>query len=553
MKKITKWAWWLMAAAMFFTACSPAVKEQYETVPATETVTIGTLQVAPNGWAFCTYGLSEYGNTNAKISISCEMEVNNKSGKSCKLMWQIAQEGYPVVSTTEFEPGTSKKTVTGSTEGRISLAASPLLYLSTNGLTASEFEIKISNLILTIEYDKKVLVGAKTWDQVASLKETWVDSGIFSHFGIAVEMREITNPTKADLLKRHASSITMGNEMKPQFILWGTPSETVDFTSSKGKTIKVPANFPTTNNTSNGFGGMDTCLKFCKDNGLKMRGHVLVWHSQTPEWFFRTNYSESGDLVSKDEMDARQEWYIKTVLEHVKNWEKENDYRAIYAWDVVNEACADDASGLRGETSGTSGKDPSNGGSRWYQIYNDNSFITNAFVYANTYAPKDVKLCYNDYNEYMGSKTGTILKLIEDIQKTPGARIDVMGMQSHVGYGWPKVSEYESALKKYIALGLDIHVTELDIGADKESSTEKKGLAKLYGDYFKLFKKYAKSGENHGITSVTVWGINDEDSWLKYQNNYKGKTPYPLLFEKSGSDIIAKDALIAVLNAAKEE
>ena len=94
MKKITKWAWRLLACAMFFTACNPAVKEQYETVPATENVEIGTLQVAPNGWAFCTYGLSEYGNTNAKISISCEMEVNNKSGKSCKLMWQIAQEGY---------------------------------------------------------------------------------------------------------------------------------------------------------------------------------------------------------------------------------------------------------------------------------------------------------------------------------------------------------------------------------------------------------------------------------------------------------------------------
>ena len=359
----------------------------------------------------------------------------------------------------------------------------------------------------------------------------------------------------------------MGNEFKPDSIIsmtWDSTKATIDsqkFTASNGKTIDVPV--------LNGFTKMDQILAACKSSGLKMRGHVLVWHSQTPEAFFKENYSNSGNLVDKDTMTARQEWYIKTVLEHVAAWEQTNNEgkHIVWAWDVVNEAMADDAgqtytgtsqNWLRGSTSGTKNKAPADGGSRWYQIYGSEEFIMNAFRFANAYAPSDVKLCYNDYNEYMdyagtsGSwKTSAILHMLDLLKKDEGvtlngklfkARIDVMGMQSHVGPTWPGSSGYESALKRYLAAGVDVHVTEFDISAKSQSEA-----AASYKDYFTMLTKYGKkySGANK-ITNVTVWGISSQDSWIS--NN---GTQYPLLFDRKGTDYVTNSSYDAVMKVAK--
>ncbi len=403
-----------------------------------------------------------------------------------------------------------------------------------------------------------------TWLTAPSLKKAYVDTGIFENIGFAVELPEITNPDVQDGIYRHATTITMGNEMKPQWLQWhygATPVHTVDFTDSTGKTIKVPNTLPSRNDPKHGFGGMDTCLMSAKLAEVKMRGHVLTWHSQTFDWFFCEDYDVTKGLVKdKAEMTARHEWYIKSVLEHVAEWEAKNNggKHVIYAWDVVNEAVADDANGtnyLRGSTNGT--KKPSDiksgcnstGDSRWYQIYESDEFIINAYRFANKYAPKDVLLCYNDYNEYMGMKTNGIINLIKAVKAHENdevlpTRLDVMGMQSHVKYSWPGVASYESALKKYLALGIDVHVTELDIEAD---ITQKDGLKNAYKNYFEMFRRNAKTEGSNGITCVTIWGLNDENTWL----NHGGKTFYPLLLSKQGNDYITKDAFFSVLEAAQ--
>lgn len=406
-----------------------------------------------------------------------------------------------------------------------------------------------------------------TDESVPSIKETYKD--IFDSFGIACEYTpwnhsaELASASVREGLKKHADSITMGNEFKPDYLFalsWGQQKPSISstqFTASNGKTIDVPV--------LNGFTQMDNILKACKDSGLIMRGHVLVWHSQTPETFFTENYDPSKSLVDKETMTARQEWYIKTVLEHVAEWEKNNNdgKHIIWAWDVVNEAMADDAgqsySGssqnwLRGSTNGTKNKTPANGGSRWYQIYGNEEYIINAFRFANAYAPADVKLCYNDYNEYMdysgGWKTSAILHIASEIRngeaKTINGnsikpRIDVIGMQSHVGPSWPGVSGYESALKRYLAAGYDVHVTEFDISAKSQSEA-----ARVYKEYFNMLKKYGKrySGA-HKITNVTVWGISSQDSWIS--NN---GTQYPLLFDRSGSNYYTNASFDAVIEAA---
>ena len=290
--------------------------------------------------------------------------------------------------------------------------------------------------------------------------------------------------------------------------------------------------------------------------GVQMRGHVLTWHSQTPDGFFAENYTpvyeddtknKITNLVTPEVMTARHEWYIKTVLKCVDDWEKANNYRAIWAWDVVNEAMADDAgktytgndqNWLRGSTAGTKDKSPDNGGgSRWYQIYKNEEFIVNAFRFANAYAPKDVKLCYNDYNEYWDApehyKTSAIEHIVSCIKngeaqtingKSVAPRFDVIAMQSHVSPTWPGVAGYESALKRFLALA-DVHVSEIDFSAETQAIG-----AQAWAEYFTMLQKYGKKySGTHKVTNVTIWGVNNENSWIN-PSKPGGKKTYPLLF-----------------------
>ena len=417
-------------------------------------------------------------------------------------------------------------------------------------------------------------VAGNSWLKAPSLKETFVDGGYFDRFGLACEYNEISNSDIAEGLKYHANSTTPGNELKPQFVFWyPKPSQFTKFTASNGKEIDVPASI-------NFSANMDPYLNAVKAAGLQMRGHVLTWHSQTFDWFFTNDYSDDvttdstgapTNLADKETMTARHEWYIKSVLEHVAAWEAANGFgtgnHLIYSWDVVNEAVADNAADndtnyLRGSTESTKNKTPAEGGSRWYQIYGDEEFIVNAFRFANAYAPADVTLCYNDYNEYLnydvngGSwKTEGIVRLLTAIkngeEKTVNGasvkpRIDAMGMQSHVGDSWPGVSGYEEAVKRFLNLGLDIQVTEFDIASKNEDDTEN------WKNYFDMFKKYSRKGSEkskyngHCITGITLWGINDENSWIYYEG-----IQHPLIFKKSGGTIVTKKSFYSVINSVK--
>ena len=422
-----------------------------------------------------------------------------------------------------------------------------------------------------------------TWLTATSLKTTFVDGGFFDRFGLACEQNELENSNTAKGLLHHANTTTPGNELKPQFVFWYQSRDSkTNFTASNGKTIAVPSFI-------NFSAKMDPYLEAAKTAGIQIRGHVLTWHSQTPEWFFTSDYSEvtydendsPNNLADKETMTARHEWYIKSVLEHVAEWEEANGYgtgnHLIYSWDVVNEAVADDAADsdtgyLRGSTSGSSSAalDSDNGcttggGSRWYQIYGNEEFIINAFRFANAYAPADVTLCYNDYNEYLnyndqkgGSyKTNGIKRLLNAILngnaqtingKSVKPRIDAMAMQSHVEPSWMTVSSYENALKQFLELGIDVQVTEFDIATTIEDDTGN------WSEYFNMFLKYSKKGSEiskyngHHITGFTIWGLNDENSWIS-----KNGTQFPLLFTKSSDGAyIPKDCFYSVIQAAEE-
>lgn len=556
--------------SMIFAACSPepsdSVVAAQKTVTQQDTTT--PIQATGNAWYFIGYDLSEFKNQNVKIDFSCEMKVTNNTDSDINLKWQVneSQTSYPLVAEHTFPAGTSDWTPVASSEEQkntsISLGESNQLYLSTYDLDTTKISIELRNVQYTVHYYKKA--DQVNWldESVPSLKETYAD--IFDSMGLACEysswagVNELSVKSVRDGLAKHVDSITMGNEFKPDSFFgyqWSGAGKTmVDFTASNGLTIKVPKDLQ--------FTTADNCLAACKEAGLKMRGHVLVWHAQTPDNFFAENYVANiqdnliTNKVSPEVMNARMEWYIKTILEHVAEWETINNdgEHIIWAWDVINETVADDANEsnwVRGSTNDTKNRPPASAGdgacgSRWYQVYGDSSFVIDAFRFANAYAPADVKLCYNDYNEYNKNKTEGCIKLITLVQngveqkvagKMVKPRIDVMGMQAHIGTQWPGTSSFEDAIKQYLKY-VDIHVTEFDVN-NASTSAESKST---YTSYFNVMNKYGKKySGTHQIKNVTIWGINNESSWIE------SSSKYPLLF----SNYTITDSFTAVINTAK--
>lgn len=405
----------------------------------------------------------------------------------------------------------------------------------------------LSTLLLFAEQKSELV----SWKDAPSLKEAY--NGKIDYIGVAVphtawpsEEKIYSSPSYQEMIGRHFSSVTMENDAKPDSLLGtyytGEPKLFEDFTDSFGNTIKVPKN-------KLRFITLDECLATSKKLGIKMRGHVLVWHISTPDWFFKKGYKSSENFVDKETMTARQEWYIKSVLEHIKAWEDKNNNgnRIIYCWDVVNEAASDIGTKIRDE------------GSNWYSIYKSDEFIINAFRFANKYAPKDVALVYNDYNEWLQNKREMILKIIKTIQSHENddflpTRIDAVGLQSHINMTKPLRTDYERIIKEFLKTGLDIHITELEIASlTKSDAKNPKKLKKMYNDFYKLYLKYAKTDNKNGVESVTVWGINDNFTWLNFPANgqlqwLNNVFQYPLLFDENNN---AKPAFFGALEAAQ--
>ena len=256
---------------------------------------------------------------------------------------------------------------------------------------------------------------------------------------------------------------------------------------------------------------------------------MLVWHSQTPDWFFKENFDPNGAWVSKDKMTKRLENYIKTVMETLKK-----DYPDVefYAWDVVNEA-ASDAGTIRDAGS----NNEVDGQSAWVKVYGDQSYIPLAFEFAKKYAPAGCKLFYNDYNEYSPNKQAYI---ISDILKPLVEKnlIDGVGMQSHISMSYPTIDLYKSAMQQYADLGLEVQVTELDVSEKSNEYANQLALAQRYQDVFKMYKEMKDSGVN--LSAVVLWGITDSTSWIG---------GYPLLFDK---DYQAKPSYYAVIDTDSE-
>lgn len=270
------------------------------------------------------------------------------------------------------------------------------------------------------------------------------------------------------------------------------------------------------------WGDSDAFVEFGSKHNLHMVGHTLGWHSQIPDSVFK---NKKGKYISKRALAKKQKEHITTLVDRYKG--------KIAAWDVVNEAVGDDNK-MRD--------------SHWYKIMGDD-FLIKAFNIAHEVDPK-AHLMYNDYNNERKEKRDATIDMIKRLQKRK-VPIHGLGMQAHIGLG-TNMQDFEDSILAYSALGLKVHLTELDIdvlpsvwnlpvaeistrfeykperdpyikGLPKEIDEQ---LAKTYESLFKILIKHKEK-----IDRVTFWGVSDDASWL---NGFPipGRTNYPLLFDR---------------------
>lgn len=341
---------------------------------------------------------------------------------------------------------------------------------------------------------------------------------------------EIGDPEKEKLLLSQFGSMTFGNELKPAY--------NMGFASPEAREDYLP--FVINPNAKK-------MLDFAKQNGMPVRGHVLIWHSQCADEAFckgyrpvriptdpellkknpMLRYFEPLDpvcFVDRDTMIKRMKSYIFTLMEYMYK----NGYAdVIYAWDVVNEAIelADKTpTGLRN--------------SYWYRVVGDD-FMYFAFRFAKEAALKYSveyaeiygigkgaedereriipKLFYNDYNEFQPEKKKAIIEALKRGTDEHGSiigegLIDGIGMQGHLSDN-NDPAEYADALRDYAALVKEVHVTELDVKCTCTNINREYYQAVFYKALFEEFVKAVKEGIN--LTSVTFWGLTDDNSWIR--------------------------------------
>lgn len=275
----------------------------------------------------------------------------------------------------------------------------------------------------------------------------------------------------------------------------------------------------------------DRIVSFAQRHHLKIRGHTLLWHKQTPDWIFE---DDEGRPIGKQELLRRLKSHIFAVVGRYKG--------EIYAWDVVNEAIADDPNEFLRQ-------------SKWIEIAGE-EILAKAFEYAHEADP-DALLFYNDYNSVHPEKRERIYRLLKKLVDA-GVPIHGVGLQAHWSISGPSVLELEQAIERYASLGLHIHFTELDISVHSgERRNKREGPAEAeaftpfveqkqidqYEKVFSVFRKYKKY-----ITSVTFWNLSDRYSWL---NNYpvRGRKNYPLLFDR---ELKRKKAYWKVIDFAEQ-
>lgn len=384
--------------------------------------------------------------------------------------------------------------------------------------------------------------------------------------GTAIMLSEITDDTLMELVEKHFNAVTFGNELKPDalFNYQLDSSIKTDKINFNGSELEVPVVNEKGGNLdfSRADAMADKILAWNNahpDQKIRIRGHVLVWHSQTQEWFFHENYDITKPYVNKETMNRRLEWFISGVFDHYFGKAANGKYDGLfYGWDVVNEAVIGNTYRTDKVSAAESLSEIRHGNnSSWWHVYESNEFIINAFKYANKYAPANVELYYNDFGETDNTKCEGIVKLINDVKSAEGTRLDAFGMQAHYNVDGFSAAQFKSVAKKYAQAAGKVQLTELDFKAsstyDGTAATKESEYTKMAYCHKNLYEAIkALKAEGANVSGITVWGVIEPNSWLHSQSNLgggaSGSAQCPLLFD---GNYKAKPAYWAYVDATK--
>ena len=310
--------------------------------------------------------------------------------------------------------------------------------------------------------------------QTETLRSLSERRGLF--MGTAVNARALRDEAAyRETLAREYNMLTPENEMK------------------FGELVKEP-------NVYN-FSAADEIIAFARANDMSVRGHTLIWHNQNPEWLRPENFTRNQaiDLLER---------HIFTVVGHF--------HAKVYAWDVINEGIAEDGS-LRDTF--------------WLKTIGPEYFD---YAYRFTReADKNPRLFYNEYAaDGLSAKADGMYQLLKDL-KDRGIPVDGVGLQMHFAlYDTPNFAYPPSAadltanLNRLADLGLEIHVTELDVQIQRQAGTREELLARQAQVYRELMDTIL---DNRRLKAVVTWGFTDRHSWIP---QFTGQPDWPLPFDE---------------------
>ena len=350
----------------------------------------------------------------------------------------------------------------------------------------TEEEIYWQQVLKEFENSDYDLTAALTEPALKDLCSDYFTLGVGIN-GSTLENQTLNMPEYMAVCGKHFNSCTMTNLMKSCYILDQQGSQ---------NSVKEGDGTPVLS-----FASIDPTLEWCQAQGMRMRGHTLVWHAQAPDWFFRERYDDKGEYVDREVMLGRMESYIAQLMTHVQD----NYPGVVYCWDVVNEAVdpdkGDKDSFFRCRTENDGTPNP------WYLTIGED-YVEMAFTYARKYAAEDVKLFYNDFNTYQLEKRNAIYALCQSLKEK--GLIDGIGMQGYWGVDYPSIGTLESTIRKFGELGLEIHITELSVSVDEENEENFEKQGKRYGSIFmSLARLDTEGGGDANITNVTFFGLID--------------------------------------------
>ena len=338
--------------------------------------------------------------------------------------------------------------------------------------------------------------GPNPDDSLSSIHEMYKD---YFPIGNIMNPGDFNDEQKLNFLKKHYVLMSAENNMKPDYAYNGR-----DFN----------------------FTNMDELVNNALNNEFLVHGHVLVWHSQSPEWLHTNN----GQPLPRNEALTNLKKHIRTVVEHYGE--------KVISWDVVNEAVEDSLL---------------NNPTEWQTTLRNSGWLRAIgpdFIYESFKAAReaiddngwDIDLYYNDYNDDNQAKATAIASMVKELNdkyfsETGKKLIDGIGMQSHYNLN-TNPDNVRASIERFRDIGVKVGVTELDVTAGSngaQTEEQMKAQAYLYAELFQIYKNYKET-----ITRVTFWGVDDGSSW-RNENS-------PLLFD---SRYQAKPAYYAVIDPDK--